>query len=93
MLEHNKQEFERYKQENWLYRRQLEQITEENIHEWRSNDLYTKSMSASSLRHALSSSSSFSKSMLEYEKLERSALKQGRIGRFSEYSSYQVCML
>ena len=88
----DKSEYEEYqKRANYAFRREQDAITEDNIHNWRSNDLYLKSMSASSLKHALSSSSSFSKSMLEYEKLEKNALKGSRISRFSEYSTFKVC--
>eukprot|EP01041_Mallomonas_annulata_P006723 gene6723-13620_t len=78
------------KLDNWNECREKEEATAENIESWRNNEHYSKSMGASTLRQALSSSSSFSRSVLEYEKLEKNTLKASRMGKLSEYTSYKV---
>lgn len=75
---------------NYEYRRSLEEASRQNFEQWQEVDRYNKSLSASSLRNALFTSSQYSKSLIEYERVEKLSRKVTSIKPLSEFTSSKV---
>ena len=85
-----KYHIEMNKKQIWEECKENERITSENIEAWKTTEFHNNSINAATLKHALSSSSSFTKSMLEYEKAEKSVTKIAPISKLSEFTSFKV---